>query len=136
MSNFTWIPFYKELAHKLLEYKDKQSELIDFLEELHAKKGLIIIPTKDIDSAGQEIRLNKIDLFTFFATFNRGIKDEMRFKLLAEMKIKFNLTHDLPTNFNGIPVLNSQRSWLFTYKKDRQPTDISLLWKIAEWLLT
>jgi len=132
MSNFTWIPFYKELAQKLLDYKDKQSELIDFLEELRDQKGLIIIPTKDKDATGQDIRLNEIDLFTFFATFNRGIKDEMRFKLLAEMKIKFNLAHDLPTDFNGIPVLNSQRSWLFTYKKDRQPTDISLLWKIAE----
>jgi 5-methylcytosine-specific restriction protein B len=81
MPNFTWIPFFKELAQKLLSYKDRQPELIDFLEELRDQKGLLIIPTKDIDSAGEEIRLNEIDLFTFFATFNRGIKDKMRFQL-------------------------------------------------------
>jgi hypothetical protein len=28
MSAFTWIPFYKELASKLLAYRDRQDELI------------------------------------------------------------------------------------------------------------
>lgn len=55
MSNFTWIPFYKELAQKLLDYKDRQSILIDFLEEFRDQKGLLIIPTKDKDSTGEEI---------------------------------------------------------------------------------
>ena len=132
MSNFTWIPFYKELARKLLEYKDKQSELIDFLEELHDQKGLVIIPTIDYDQNDHEIRLDEIDLFTFFGTFNRGIKDDMRFQLLSEMKVKFKLTTNIPTDLNGIPIFNNQKSRLFPYKKDRQPTDISLLWKIAE----
>lgn len=132
MSNFTWIPFYKELAHKLLDYKDKQSKLIDFLEELRDQKGLLIIPTKDIDSTGEEIRLNEIDLFTFFATFNRGIKDEMRFQLLKEMKNKFSLITDVPTDFNGIPVFNNQKSWTFAYKQNRLAKDIPLLWEMAE----
>jgi hypothetical protein len=29
MSEFTWIPFYKELADKLLMYRDRQDELND-----------------------------------------------------------------------------------------------------------
>ena len=132
MARFTWIPFYKELAKKLLEYKDRQKELIDFLEELHDQKGLKIIPLRDFDHDGNEIRLDEIDLFTFFATFNRGIKDETRSKLLAEIKTRFNLTSELPTDFSGIPVFNNQKSWLFAYTKDRQAEDIQLLWQIAE----
>jgi hypothetical protein len=135
MSNFTWIPFYKELAQKLLEYKDRQSELIDYLDELHNQKGLLVISTKDQDSTGQEIRLNEIDLFTFFATFNRGIKDEMRFQLLKEMKTKFGLISDVPSDFSGIPVFNNQKSWLFAFKKNRQAKDIPLLWEMAENVL-
>ena len=131
MAQFTWIPFYKELAKKLLDYKSRQIELIDFLEELHDQKGLKIIPLRDYDHDGSEIRLNEIDPFTFFATFNRGIKDEMRFMLLTEIKTKFSLKSKIPIDFSGIPVFNNQKSWLFSYKKDRQAEDIQLLWEIA-----
>ena len=31
MSDFTWIPIYEELAKKLLEYKDRRKELIEFI---------------------------------------------------------------------------------------------------------
>ena len=33
MSEFSWIPFYTEFAEKLLEYQDKQPELIGLLKE-------------------------------------------------------------------------------------------------------
>lgn len=52
MSNFTWIPFYKELAQKLLAYKDRQSELIDFLEDIR-NKGIPSIPLNDKDINGK-----------------------------------------------------------------------------------
>lgn len=34
MSAFTWIPFYQELADKLLAYQGRQSELIAILKKL------------------------------------------------------------------------------------------------------
>ena len=27
--SFTWIPFYKEFAHKLIEYKNRRKELVE-----------------------------------------------------------------------------------------------------------
>ena len=31
-TKFTWIPFYKELAQKVLEYKDKRKELTEIVK--------------------------------------------------------------------------------------------------------
>ena len=36
-SRFTWIPFYTELAEKLLEYKNNRADLISFI---FSKDGL------------------------------------------------------------------------------------------------
>jgi len=131
MSNFTWIPFYKELAQKLLAFKDRQSELIDFLEEIK-NKDIPSIPLNDRDKGNKQIKLDAIDPFTFFAAFNRGITDANRQKIVEEVKSKFNLKSDSPTDFSGIPLFNNQKSWLFGYKVDRQEQDIPFLWKMAE----
>ncbi len=48
------------------------------------------------------------------------------------MKTKFSLITDVPTDFNGIPVFNNQKSWAFAYKKNRLAKDIPLLWEMAE----
>ena len=131
MSNFTWIPFYKELAQKILTYKDKQSELIEFLNQLK-DDGLPTIPLNDKDIDNKEIMLDAIDPFTFLASFNRGITDDNRLKIVVKVKTKFNVSCDSPTDFSGIPVYNNQKSWLFAFKKDRRPEDIPLLWELAE----
>lgn len=31
MSNFTWIPFYEEMAQKLLTFKDRRKDLVDIV---------------------------------------------------------------------------------------------------------
>ncbi len=131
MPNFTWIPFYKELAHKLMLYRNKQTELIDFLENLKSE-GMPSIPTNDIDSQGNNIKLNAIDFFTFFASFNRGITDKYRVSILKKVKTKFDIAAEVPSDFNGIPVVNNLHSWFFAYEKDRTTEDIPMLWNIAE----
>jgi hypothetical protein len=39
--NFTWIPFYQELADELARWENRQDELISFLEELRTQ-GFVI----------------------------------------------------------------------------------------------
>ena len=36
-NQFTWIPIYKEIAEKLLNYENKQNELIDIVKSLQNK---------------------------------------------------------------------------------------------------
>ena len=42
-NKFSWISFYEELADVLINWEDKQGELIEFIEELR-KKDIKVTP--------------------------------------------------------------------------------------------
>lgn len=132
MSEYTWVPFYKEFAEKLMNYQSRQKELIDFLEYLKIDKNLPVTPyDNDKDENENNIRLREIDPFTFFGVLNRGITEQNRFKIAQEIKTKFAITANIPEDFEGIPVMNSIRSWYFAWQKYRGVNDIPTLWQIA-----
>jgi 5-methylcytosine-specific restriction enzyme B len=135
MSNqFTWIPFYKELAEELVEWQSRQDELLGFLEELRAR-DFIVTPLMDKDGEGAVFPLDEIDPFTFFGSFNRQITDQNRIANLLEMKRFFQLESELPSDFMGIPVLSNMSSWFISYQGKRKPGDVDRLWKIFELAL-
>jgi MoxR-like ATPase/predicted RNA-binding protein with PUA-like domain len=127
---FAWIPIYKDVAHKLLEYEHRQSELIDLLKQLKAK-SLPVVSLTDQTAEGQT-ELSEIDPFTFFACFNRGQSTETRIAILTELKKRWGLAAALPTDFEGIPVVDNRQSWFFPYLKRRGKDDIRKLWKLAK----
>jgi hypothetical protein len=57
--SFTWIPLYSEIAHKLLEFQERQSELLGLLRQLLAA-GLKVISLTDQDAMGNKIPLEEI----------------------------------------------------------------------------
>ena len=59
-----WMPFYQELADKILPYRFRQEELIAFLEQLRAK-GQTITRLVDKGESGAGFLLPVIDPFTF-----------------------------------------------------------------------
>jgi 5-methylcytosine-specific restriction protein B len=126
---FDWIPFFEELADKLVAFRTKQHEIVQFLEKLRAD-GLTITPLDDKDETGRRFTLAEIDPFTFFGSFNRGIVQETRISILQAAKEKFNVSAPVPTDFAGIPILNNQKSWFFAYQADRKPGDIERLWAV------
>lgn len=128
-SFFTWIPFYEELAQKLLGYKDRQIELIKLLDDMR-ERGFKITPLWDQDAEGNTIPLQEIDPFTFMGVFNRQITDENRQLILEYLKGFFGIQSAVPVDFEGIPVLNNRSSWFFSYKKDRNPDDVCRLWNV------
>ena len=73
---FTWIPLYKELAAKILDYRERQGDLIQIVREMESK-DLPVISTAD-KKEGKTLPLDEIDPFTFFACFNRRQTDENR----------------------------------------------------------
>lgn len=68
--SFTWIPFYKELSKKLLQFRYNRKPLVDWIYD--NLQGYIN-HLKD-DSQGK--RVDDIDPFTTYAIFNRGITVE------------------------------------------------------------
>ena len=128
---FTWIPIYKEIAERLLAYQNRQIDLIDCIKGL-SQHGIPTISFDDQNPKGSSIPLKEIDPFTFFSNFNRSITEANRIAILKELKSYFNLTSNIPEDFTGIPTVNSQSSWFFSYKYDRGDDDINNLWKLFE----
>lgn len=126
---YDWVPFYEELATKLVEYRSKQPELIAFLKELR-DDDLPVVPLNDMDKDKSRFLLEEICPFTFFASFNRQITPENRKTILAKVKNKFHIEAPVPSGFSGIPVVNNQNSWFFPYKYKRKADDIDRLWDL------
>lgn len=127
--SFDWPPFYRELATKLLPYRNRQAELLALLDKLRAQ-DIPVTPCTDMDAQGRKFPLEVMEPFTFFGTFNRGVAKKARLAILAAMKEKFQVQAPLPTDFQGIPILNNQKSWFFGYKAYRKPDDIDRLWEV------
>lgn len=126
---FTWIPLYKELANCLSGWEDRQTELIQFIEDLRSK-GFKVTPLMDQDDQGAKFIVKEIDPFTFFGIFNRQIKDSERISILSEIKKLLKANNPLPDDFNGVPVLNNMMSWFFSYQYRRKNDDITNLWRV------
>ena len=125
VSNFTWIPFYKEFANKLLEYQNNRSELINKIKDIFLKMSNLTLPTLERDN-----NIIDIDPFTVFGLFNKGITNYNRLELISLIKGSFNINADIPKDFNGIPVLNNQKSTFYYFIGDRSDNDINNLWEL------
>src|SRR5665213_267403 len=135
MADFTWKPLYRELAQKVLEFKDRQGELVALLKELEGN-GLKVISVRDRFQGGGEGDMTEIDPFTFFASFNRNLKQENRLAILVALKERWGLTSSLPEKFDGLPVMNPQNSWFIRFAKDRKPGAVPALWALAAAVVT
>ena len=128
--SFTWVPFYREVAARVLEYEDRQDELLALLREM-GEKGLKPVLLNDRDDRDQLIALAEIDPLTFFASWNRGSKDAHRRAICEFLKAKWRLDAAIPADFDGIPTVNPQSSWFFAYQHTRKSDDIPKIWRFV-----
>lgn len=127
---FGWIPFYQEVAAKLLAYKKDRKSLLEWI--YGTIDGAFTTYLHESDGS----HLDDIDPFTVLGIFNRGIKDENRILIASQFKSFLSVGADVPDSFAGIPVLNNQRSYFFGFKEDRSEKDIDNLWDLFEKVLT
>ncbi|MGN0885182.1 MAG: AAA family ATPase [Candidatus Spyradosoma sp.] len=111
--NFTWIPFYRELARKLLDFRDDRTPLVTLIYE-----NPQIAPATNYLHMRDGSRCADIDPFSFFGIFNRGISAQSRSAVLAELKKFFALDAALPRDFDGIPILDNRKSFYFRWESD------------------
>jgi len=90
---FTWIPIYEEIARHVLTFEGRQGELISLLKQMR-ESGLPVIPLNDKGAGDEEFDLREIDPFSFFASFNRGQRDDNRKAILGELKRQWGLTSE------------------------------------------
>lgn len=130
MSNtnqFDWVDFYKELAGKLLEYKDNRQELVEKVRKIYETTG-INLPTLEKDN-----QIVDIDPFTVFGLFNKSsMKESNRMKIISAVAELFGVTSTEPTSFDSIPVLNNQNATFYYFIDKREDRDIDDLWDLFE----
>ena len=133
---FSWKPIYAEIAQKLLDFENQSEQLVQLLKTF-ADQGLVVSSLTDkIDSSGTEALLAEMDPFTFFGNFNRGITDANRKAILSAIKSAWSLKATLPEDFNGLPLLNLQQSWLMPHGFKRPVHHVPTLWKLYRSALT
>ena len=126
---FQWAKFYSEFATKLLKYENDRGTLVEAVNHvIDNTDGISVL--QDRFSDGSTGSLIDICPFTTMGIFNRGITDDKRVSIASKFSQLLDISIDVPDSFDGIPVLNNQKSWFFGYEKDRGQEDIDLLWTV------
>ncbi len=126
---FQWADFYEAVAEKLLAYASNRAPLIQGIHQIAQRvQGLGYLQDKFPDRSSGP--LQDICPFTVMGTFNRGMTDANRKLIAAELAKLLGVTMPVPATFEGIPVLNNQRSWFFRYADKRGAGDIDALWRV------
>lgn len=126
---FEWTDFYEAVAEKLLAHADDRTPLIEGIHEIASRvPWLTYLQDKFPDGTSGPLR--DICPFTTMGTFNRSMTYANRKTIALELAKLLGVTVPVPLSFEGIPVLNNQRSWFFAYADTRGAGDIDALWKV------
>ncbi len=124
---FTWIPFYKEFAQKLLQFRNNRKPLVDWI---YANiDGSLIKHFKD---APDDRRVPDTDPFTVMAIVNRGIAYDKKIELCRMFKNYLNISASVPQDFSGVPEMNNMLSNFMAFEDKRKDGDIERLWNVFE----
>ena len=123
---YTWIPFYRELSQKLLEYRNNRTPLVDWIY------GNLQGHITHLKDAPDGRRLPDLDPFTVLAIINRQITYDKKIEICAKFKRFLDIASDTPKDFHGVPEMNNMLSSFIGYGKDREDGDIERLWRVFE----
>lgn len=123
-NNFEWTRYYSEFANKLCAYHDNRSELLLILESVYKELDM----KYPFDYHGD--LLNDIDPFTIFGSFNKGITNNNRTRIMSAIGKHIGVELSPPDSFDGIPVMNNMQSWFIRANVNREADDIDKLWHL------
>ena len=126
---YQWTRFYEAFADKLLEFRNRRTELVEGINDIAGRVGGMS-HLQDRYRDGSTVPLKDICPFTIMGIFNRGITADNRKTVCAELAELLNVSEPTPDSFDGIPVLNNLKSNFFGFEKDREPDDIDALWEV------
>lgn len=123
---FTWIPYYKEFSEKLLKFSEDRKALLKLIYSNRKE----FLANYLHDEKGENDFFTDIDPFSTFGLFNRQIKFDNRIRSTKLFKRLLNISSNVPSDFEGIPILNNQMSFFFGFKSKREKDDIQNLWNL------
>ena len=129
-TKYSWVPFYEELAEKLLTFKSNRARLIEKVKEAHQMMGLNM-PKIEKDNNN----IPDIDPFTVIALFNRGKQSvASRQKICEGYKNVFGITNSVPSDYDGVPMYFYNQYCFYRYVGDpkRDDTCFDYFWNLFE----
>lgn len=126
---FQWTNFYEAVAEKLLPFANNRAPLIAAIHDI-GKQVPNFQFLQDRQPDGSKEPLQDICPFTAMGIFNRSMTPANRTIIAGEFAKFLGVTDPVPTSFDGIPVLNNQNSWFFSFTDKRKSGDIDKLWKV------
>lgn len=125
-ANLSWVSFFTELATKLLEYEHDRASFMQKVRSVDSSVG------KKLNKMDSTNISDEIDPFSFLGQINKGISTENRIRTLQSIKTEFAIKSDVPSTFDGIPVLNNLSATFFAYsgRPDQRKLDIDILWDV------
>ena len=127
---FGWTKFYEAIATKLLDYRNNRAALVAGIREIAGRAEGLGYLTEDKYVDGTTGFVRDICPFTTMGMINRGITNENRKIIAAELAKFLDVTIPVPDSFEGIPVLNNMKSWYFGYENVRPADHIDALWNV------
>jgi len=128
-SRFDWTRFYAAVAERLLTFRNRRADLVAGIHEIASRvDGMSNLQDQYPD--GTSGPLKDICPFTALGIFNRGLTETNRKRIATEFAKLLDVREPVPTAFDGIPLLNNQRSWFFAFANSRQSDDIDHLWDV------
>jgi 5-methylcytosine-specific restriction endonuclease McrBC GTP-binding regulatory subunit McrB len=119
--NATWVPFFHELAEKLLTLEDQQPVMIQCLQDAGVKVN---------DDEGEPLTV--LDPFSFFSLILKHQSEPNVFRILTFLRERLELQAPVPTDLMGVPWSNPMNAWFFAYRSKRHPDDLATLWELAK----
>lgn len=123
--SFSWVPYYKELARELAKYRDKRQELLKIVKGLDKEFVGYLQKEKDKE------KLIDIHPFAFFSIFGRLTDINKKTTILSYFKTKFNLSSEIPTDYDGIPsILPNSSYWSMPWGDNNYSKEIEENWDL------
>ena len=127
---FAWSKFYEAIADKLLAHRHNRAALVQGIHDISLRVEGLGHLAEDRYADGTTGFVRDICPFTTMGLFNRGIKDSNRKIIAADLAKFLGVQEAVPETFEGIPILNNQRSWYFPFEADRKADHIDALWDV------
>lgn len=122
---FDWIPFYEELAKKLLAFKDKREELAQLIYgKFDREKEIKFLH----DGDGSDF--TELDPFTVYSIITRNMKN--RTSMAQKLKEIFDMEATAPRSFDGLPVQQPMKASFIGFTKERSADgkDVERFWTL------
>lgn len=122
-----WVSFYKELAPKLLQYKDNRQQLVEIVKKIFEKADI------NMPKLSKDSEILDIDPFTFFGLFNKNpMLNENRIKVVTAISELFQMNASIPQSFSGVPTLFAVNAMFYNFNNSNMTGDIAGLWELYE----